>query len=48
MKRTGGTRTDAILGHEGRLEDLPHSIIVTPQGPAGEAPVLPGAERRKR
>ena len=29
LKRTGGTRTDAILGHEGGPEGLPHSIIVT-------------------
>ncbi len=45
MKRTGGTRTDAILGHDGGPEGLPHSIIVTPEGPEGEAPALPGAEQ---
>src|SRR3989441_1801438 len=45
MKRTGGARTDEILGHDGGPEGLPHSIIVTPEGPEGEAPVLPGAER---
>ncbi len=45
MKRTGGTRTDEILGHDGSPEGLPHSIIVTPEGPEGEAPTLPGAER---
>jgi DNA topoisomerase-6 subunit B len=44
MKRTGGTKTDAILGPAGSPEGLPHSIIVTPEGPEGEAPVLPGAE----
>ncbi|MEX2220249.1 MAG: DNA topoisomerase VI subunit B [Candidatus Rokuibacteriota bacterium] len=44
LKRTGGLRTDAILGHEGGPEGLPHSIIVTADGPEGEAPVLPGAE----
>jgi DNA topoisomerase-6 subunit B len=44
LKRTGGTRTDAILGREGGPEGLPHSIIVTPDGPEGDAPVLPGAE----
>src|SRR6266446_4637616 len=44
LKRTGGTRTDAILGLDGGPEGLPHSIIVTPEGPEGEAPVLPGAE----
>jgi DNA topoisomerase-6 subunit B len=44
LKRTGGTRTDAILGHEGGPEGLPHSIIVTPDGPEGAAAELPGAE----
>jgi DNA topoisomerase-6 subunit B len=44
LKRTGGTRTDTILGHEGGPEGLPHSIIVTADGPEGDAPVLPGAE----
>ena len=44
LKRTGGPRTDAILGHEGGPEGLPHSIIVTADGPEGDAPVLPGAE----
>jgi len=43
LKRTGGSRTDAILGHEGGPEGLPHSIIVTADGPEGEAPDLPGA-----
>jgi DNA topoisomerase-6 subunit B len=43
-KRTGGTRTDEILGKDRGPEGLPHSIIVTPEGPEGEAPVLPGAE----
>jgi len=42
-KRTGGARTDEILGHDGGPEGLPHSIIVTPEGPEGEAPALPGA-----
>jgi DNA topoisomerase VI subunit B len=45
MKRTGGARTDEILGQDGGPEGLPHSIIVTPAGPEGEAPTLPGAER---
>src|SRR5690348_11903238 len=41
-KRTGGTKTDEILGRDGGgPEGLPHSIIVTPDGPEGEAPVLP-------
>jgi DNA topoisomerase VI subunit B len=42
-KRTGGTRTDEILGHESGPEGLPHSIIVTAEGIEGEAPALPGA-----
>ncbi|HXH83627.1 MAG TPA: DNA topoisomerase VI subunit B [Candidatus Tectomicrobia bacterium] len=41
-KRTGGARTDEILGRNGGPEGLPHSIIVTPDGPEGEAPALPG------
>ncbi len=43
LGRTGGVRTDQILGGDGGPEGLPHSIIVTPDGPEGEAPVLPGA-----
>jgi DNA topoisomerase-6 subunit B len=42
-KRTGGAKTDAILDRDSGPEGLPHSIIVTPEGPEGEAPVLPGA-----
>jgi DNA topoisomerase VI subunit B len=38
MKRTGGARTDEILGHESGPEGLPHSIIVTADGTEGEAP----------
>jgi DNA topoisomerase-6 subunit B len=44
LKRTGGTRTDEILGRDGGPDGLPHSIIVTPEGPEGEAPELPAAE----
>jgi DNA topoisomerase-6 subunit B len=44
MRRTGGARTDEILGRDGGPAGLPHSIIVTPEGPEGEAPALPGAE----
>jgi DNA topoisomerase-6 subunit B len=44
LKRTGGAKTDEILGRESGPEGLPHSIIVTPEGNEGEAPVLPGAE----
>jgi len=43
LKRTGGSKTDEILGKNGGPEGLPHSIIVTPEGPEGEAPVLPEA-----
>jgi DNA topoisomerase-6 subunit B len=40
-KRTGGTKTDEILGHEGGgPEGLPHSIIVTAEGTEGEAPMI--------
>jgi len=42
-KRTGGSRTDEILGKDSGPDGLPHSIIVTPDGPEGEAPVLGGA-----
>jgi len=41
MKRTGGQKTDELLGHDGGgPEGLPHSIIVTPEGTEGEAPLL--------
>src|SRR5712672_2627730 len=42
LKRTGGAKTDEILGHESGPEGLPHSIIVTPEGTEGEMPALPG------
>jgi DNA topoisomerase VI subunit B len=45
MKRTGGQRTDALLGSKSGPEGLPDSIIVTPEGVEGEAPDLPDAER---
>jgi len=32
---------DEILGHESGPEGLPHSIIVTPEGTEGEAPLSP-------
>src|SRR5689334_20130305 len=41
LKRTGGAKTDEILGHESGPEGLPHSIIVTPEGTEGEAPGAP-------
>jgi DNA topoisomerase-6 subunit B len=44
VKRTGGARTDEILGREGGPEGLPHSIIVTAEGPEGDAPELPPGE----
>jgi DNA topoisomerase VI subunit B len=44
-KRTGGAKTDEILGRDGGgPEGLPHSIIVTAEGTEGEAPLLPNAE----
>jgi DNA topoisomerase-6 subunit B len=42
LKRTGGARTDEILGHESGPEGLPHSIIVTLEGTEGEAPRAAG------
>jgi DNA topoisomerase-6 subunit B len=45
MKRTGGEKTDELLGRESGPEGLPHSIIVTAEGTEGEAPVLPKDER---
>jgi DNA topoisomerase VI subunit B len=52
-KRTGGEKTDEILGHDGGgPEGLPHSIIVTAEGTEGEAPILPveaqGSEEPRR
>ncbi|HXF75890.1 MAG TPA: DNA topoisomerase VI subunit B, partial [Methylomirabilota bacterium] len=44
-KRTGGAKTDEILGYDGGPEGLPHSIIVTPEGPEGDAPILSGDGR---
>jgi DNA topoisomerase-6 subunit B len=41
VKRTGGTRTNEILGHESGPEGLPHSIIVTAEGPEGDVPAMP-------
>lgn len=38
-KRTGGKRTDELLGRNGGgPEGLPHSIIVTPEGVEGDVP----------
>jgi DNA topoisomerase-6 subunit B len=42
-KRTGGQKTDEILGQDGGgPEGLPHSIIVTAEGTEGDVPVLGG------
>jgi DNA topoisomerase-6 subunit B len=41
LKRTGGERTDELLGtNGGGPEGLPHSIIVTADGVEGEVPVM--------
>jgi len=41
LKRTGGEKTDELLGKKGGgPEGLPHSIIVTPEGVEGEVPAL--------
>ncbi len=45
LKRTGGARTDEILGQDGGPDGLPHSIVVTPEGAEGETPVVPAAEQ---
>src|SRR5213594_1062949 len=50
LRRTGGEKTDELLGKNGGgPEGLPHSIIVTPEGVEGEVPVLireaPGGAR---
>src|SRR5436309_3084161 len=46
MKRTGGQKTNELLGNDGGgREGLPHSIIVTPEGTEGEAPDIPGDAR---
>jgi DNA topoisomerase-6 subunit B len=44
MKRTGGARTDEILGRDGGPDGLPHSIILTGEGLEGEVGTLAGAE----
>jgi DNA topoisomerase VI subunit B len=46
MKRTGGQKTDELLGNRGGgPEGLADSIIVTPEGVEGDAPLLPDDER---
>ena len=42
-KRTGGQKTDEILGRDGGgPEGLPHSIIVTAEGTEGDVPMVNG------
>ncbi|MBI5624022.1 MAG: DNA topoisomerase VI subunit B [Elusimicrobia bacterium] len=41
MKRTGGEKTDELLGKKGGPEGLPDSIIVTAEGVEGAVPELP-------
>src|SRR5581483_5285584 len=38
-KRTGGEKTDEVLGRDSGPEGLPHSIIVTAEGTEGEETV---------
>jgi len=45
LKRTGGEKTDEVLGRKGGPEGLPDSIIVTAEGVEGDAPVMPQDER---
>ena len=45
MKRTGGEKTDELLGSKTGPEGLPDSIIVTADGIEGDAPLLPRDER---
>jgi DNA topoisomerase VI subunit B len=41
MKRTGGEKTDEVLGKNGRgPEGLPNSIVVTPEGVEGDVPKI--------
>ena len=43
MRRTGGEQTDELSGDKkGMPEGLPHSIIMTPEGPEGEVPRTEG------
>jgi DNA topoisomerase-6 subunit B len=49
LKRTGGQKTDQLLGRDQNgPEGLPDSIIVTPDGVEGEAPVLPTEQAEER
>jgi DNA topoisomerase-6 subunit B len=44
-KRTGGQKTDEVLGRNVGPEGLPFSIIVTREGTEGDAPAIAGDER---
>ena len=48
VKRTGGARTDEILGRDSGPEGLPALDHRHARGPEGEAPALPGAEPAAR
>ena len=48
LKRTGGAKTDEILGHDSGPEGLPHSIVVTPEGTEGEAPSTPNVPEESK
>jgi DNA topoisomerase-6 subunit B len=49
LKRTGGQKTDALLGRDqSGPEGLPDSIIVTSEGVEGAAPALPGEQADER
>lgn len=45
VQKTGGSKTDELLGRKKNEmpDDLPHSIIITPDGPQGEIPAIEGA-----
>jgi DNA topoisomerase-6 subunit B len=40
VKKTGGEKTDELLNRKSKQldDEMPHSIIVTPDGPEGEVP----------
>jgi DNA topoisomerase-6 subunit B len=39
VKKTGGEKTELLLGKKKQQDDeMPHSIVVTPEGPEGEVP----------
>ena len=47
LKRTGGEKTDELLGRAGSAaQGLPDSIIVSAEGVQGAAPILPGNDSK--